>query len=192
MAFDRVLPTSLANVNERWHSPVNATIMTGVFGLLGVVSETITDFSNGTLGTALNSVPGLFNIFAIGVASTDLFDAIFFTLFALALVFLPFRKKTIKIFETAPFKIGGKTGMAIIGVAGVVVNLVLDWMILTSPKDAYNILGLFPVTSDNLANWIALGFTVFLGVVGAAMYWYYKYAKKDVDYSTIFAEIPPE
>ena len=129
MAFDRVLPTSLANVNERWHSPVNATIMTGVFGLLGVVSETITDFGNGMLGTALNSVPGLFNIFAIGVASTDLFDAIFFTLFALALVFLPFRKKTIKIFETAPFKIGGKTGMALIGVAGVIANLVLDWMI---------------------------------------------------------------
>lgn len=187
MAFDRVLPASLANVNERFHSPVNATIVTGVFGLLGVVSETISDFGNGMLGTALKSI-GAYSIFAIGVASTDLFDAVFFTLFALALVFLPFRKKTIRIFETAPFKIGGKMGMAAIGVAGVIANLVLDWMILTSPKDAYNILA---PTSDN---WIAIGFTVFLGIVGALMYWYYKYgpSRKEVDYATIFAEIPPE
>ena len=39
MAFDRVLPASMASVNERFHSPVNATIMTGIFGLLGCFSE---------------------------------------------------------------------------------------------------------------------------------------------------------
>jgi hypothetical protein len=59
-------------------------------------------------------------------------------------------------------------------------------MILTAPQDSYNILA---PTSDN---WFAIGFTVLLGLVGAGMYAYYKYGKKDVDYSTIFAEIPPE
>ena len=184
MAFDRVLPGSLANVNERFHSPVNATIVTGVFGMLGCFSESGVISNGGTwnpggaLGGALNG------IFSIGVSSTDLFDATFFTLFALALIMLPLRKK--EIYETAPFKIGGKTGMMVIGVLGVGANLALDWMILTAPQDSYNILA---PTSDN---WFAIGFTVLLGLVGAGMYAYYKYGKKDVDYSTIFAEIPPE
>jgi amino acid transporter len=184
MAFDRVLPTSLANVNERFHSPVNATIMVGVFALLGCFSESGVISAGGTwnppgvLGRALDS------IFSIGVASTDLFDAVFFTLFALALVLLPYKRP--QIYEAAPIKLGGKAGMASIGVIGVIANLVLDWMILTAPQDAYNILA---PTSDN---WFAIGFTVLLGLVGALMYWYYKYGHKDVDYSTIFTEIPPE
>ncbi len=184
MAFDRVLPGSLANVNERFHSPVNATIVTGVFGLLGCFSE------SGVISTGGSWSPGgaaggaLNGVFSIGVAATDLFDAVFFTLFALALILLPYRKP--QIYETAPFKIGGKAGMASIGVLGVGANLVLDWIILTAPQDSYNILA---PTSDN---WFAIGFTVLLGVVGAVMYAYYKYGKKDVDYSTIFAEIPPE
>jgi amino acid transporter len=184
MAFDRVLPGSLASVNERFHSPVNATIATGVFGLLGCFSESGV-ISNGGSWNPGGAAGGVLNsVFSIGVASTDLFDAVFFTLFALALVLLPYRRP--KIFETAPFKIGGKTGTAFIGVLGVGANLVLDWMILTAPQDSYNILA---PTGDN---WFAIGFTVALGLVGAAMYWYYKYGKKDVDYSTIFTEIPPE
>ena len=185
MAFDRVLPASLAGVNERFHSPVNATIVTGVFGILGLFSESGVASSGGTwnpggaLGGMMNSV------FLIGVASTDLFDAVFFTLFALALVMLPFKKP--KIFETMPFKVGGKTGTILIGVLGVGANLVLDYMILTAPQDSYNI---GPnMTADN---WFAIGFTVFLGIVGLAMFAYYKYGKKDVDYTTIFTEIPPE
>jgi len=114
-----------------------------------------------------------------------LFDAVFFTLFALALVMLPYKKP--KIFETMPFKIGGKTGTVLIGVLGVGANLVLDYMILTAPQDSYNI---GPnMTGDN---WFAIGFTVFLGIIGLAMYAYYKYGKKDIDYTTIFTEIPPE
>jgi APA family basic amino acid/polyamine antiporter len=185
MAFDRVLPGSLANVNERFHSPVNATLVTGVFGLLGIFSESgiISNGGSwspgGALGGALNE------IFSVGVASTDLFDAVFFTLFALALIMLPLRKK--QIYETAPVKWGGKTGVITIGVLGVIANLILDYMILTAPQDSYNI-------GPNMGsdNWFAIGFTVFLGLVGAGMYLYYKYGKKDVDYSTIFAEIPPE
>jgi len=185
MAFDRVLPGSLANVNERFHSPVNATIVTGVFGLLGIFSESgiISNGGSwspgGALGGALNE------IFSVGVASTDLFDAVFFTLFALALIMLPLRKT--QIYETAPVKWGGKTGVITIGVLGVIANLILDYMILTAPQDSYNV-------GPNMGtdNWFAIGFTVLLGLVGALMYLYYKYGKKDVDYSTIFAEIPPE
>jgi amino acid transporter len=184
MAFDRVLPGSLADVNERFHSPVNATIATGLFALLGCFSESGVISTGGSwspggaLGGALNG------IFSIGVSSTDLFDAVFFTLFALSLVLLPYRRP--KIYEASPIKWGGKTGVAFIGVLGVVANLVLDWMILTAPQDSYNILA---PTSDN---WFAIGFTVLLGIIGAGMYLYYKYGHKDVDYSTIYSEIPPE
>jgi amino acid transporter len=185
MAFDRVLPASLAGVNERFHSPVNATIVTGVFGILGLFSESGVASTGGTWNPG-GAVGGMLNsVFLIGVASTDLFDAVFFTLFALALVMLPFKKP--KIFETMPFKVGGKTGTILIGVLGVGANLVLDYMILTAPQDSYNI---GPnMTADN---WFAIGFTVFLGIVGLAMFAYYKYGKKDVDYTTIFTEIPPE
>jgi amino acid transporter len=184
MAFDRVLPGSLASVNERFHSPVNATIATGVFGLLGCFSESGIASNGGSWNPGGSAGSLLNSVFSIGVASTDLFDAVFFTLFALALVLLPYKRP--KIFETAPFKIGGKAGTAAIGVLGVAANLVLDWMILTAPQDSYNIL------APTASNWFAIGFTVFLGIIGALMYWYYKYAKKDVDYSTIFTEIPPE
>lgn len=184
MAFDRVLPGSLANVNERFHSPINATIVTGLFGVLGCFTEAGV-LSNGGSWNPGGALGGAMNgIFSIGVASTDLFDATFFTLFALALIMLPYRKK--QIYDTAPFKIGGKAGMVTIGVLGLGANLVLDWIILVAPQDSYNILA---PTSDN---WFAIGFTVLLGLVGVVMFAYYKYGKKDVDYSTIFAEIPPE
>jgi membrane associated rhomboid family serine protease len=63
--------------------------------------------------------------------------------------------------------------MVSIGVIGVVANLFLDYIIITAEGSTAYVLVLF-------------------GVIGALVYAYYKYSKKDVDYSTIFAEIPPE
>ena len=171
MAFDRVLPASLASVNERFHSPVNATIVCGVVGVLGCFSEsTVLNTGGswnpgGSLGDALNYV------FSAGVANTDLFDAVFFTLFAFALVMLPFRRP--QIFDKAPIKIGGKWGIAAIGMAGVLANIYLDYMIVSAESSA-------------------LVLAVVLAIIGALMFAYYKYSKKDVDYTTIFTEIPPE
>jgi len=175
MAFDRVLPNSLANVNERFHSPVNATIVCGIFAILGCFSE------SGVLsmGGSWNPGPGFLGngldfIFSTGVASTDIFDACFFTLFALSLVALPYRKSAARIYETAPVKYGGKPGMATIGIVGVLANIYLDYMIVSAEYQAF---------------WMLIG----TGVLAALIYLYYKYGKaKEVDYSTIFAQIPPE
>ena len=186
MAFDRVLPNRLADVNERFHSPVNATIMTGIFGLLGVFSESGVLSAGGSWNPG-GAFGGLLNsIFSVGVASVDLFDATFFTLFAFCLVIMPWRAP--RIYEGSPIKIGGKYGLATIGLAGFVANLVLDWMILTAPAGSYNLLA---PSSDN---WFALGFGVLMAIIGMFMYWYYKYgpAGKGVDYRTIYSEIPPE
>jgi len=175
MAFDRVLPNKLADVNERFHSPVNATIVCGIFAILGCFSE------SGVLsmGGSWNPGPGFLGngldfVFSTGVASTDIFDACFFTLFALSLVFLPYRKSAARIYETAPVKYGGKVGMATIGVVGVLANLYLDYMIISAEYQAF---------------WMLLA----TGILAALIYVYYKYGKaKEVDYSTIFAQIPPE
>jgi len=175
MAFDRVLPNSIANVNERFHSPVNATIITGVFAaVFGVVAETLSDYGSGTIAAALGGASSpLYSFFANGVGNTDLFDGVFFTFFALSLVLLPLRKSRAQIYDSAPVKYGGKTGMVTIGVIGVVANLFLDYMIASAEySTAYTL--------------------VVFGVIGAIIYAYYKYGKKDVDYSTIFAQIPPE
>ena len=175
MAFDRVLPNSLANVNERFHSPVNATIVTGVFAMIGVASETLSVFGNGMIGSALGDHSGfVYQFFMNGVGNTDLLDAVFFTFFALSLVFLPFRKSKAQIYETAPVKYGGKMGMGLIGIVGVAVNLFLDYMIVQAEGSTFYVL-------------------IFFGVIGAIVYAYYKYGKtREVDYSTIFAQIPPE
>ena len=116
-------------------------------------------------------VLGLDWIFSAGVQNTDLFDAVFFTLFALALVVLPWRRP--QIYEKAPIKWGGKTGVMAIGMAGVIAKSLT--CILSSLR-----------STETLA------LTVILGVIGAIVYVYYKYGKKDVDYTTIFTEIPPE
>jgi amino acid transporter len=175
MAFDRVLPNKLADVNERFHSPVNATVVCGVVAILGCLSESGVVSFGGSWSPGTNWLGGGLNfIFSTGVASTDLFDACFFTLFALSLVLLPYRKSAARIFETAPVKYGGKAGMAFIGVLGVLANLYLDYMIILAEYQAF---------------WMLLA----TGIIAALIYAYYKYGKaKEVDYSTIFAQIPPE
>jgi amino acid transporter len=189
MSFDRVMPESLSSVNERFHSPVNATIATGVVGLLGVASE------SGVFGMGASWNPGgnalLANIVGTGVGTTDLYDGIFFTLFALATIFFPFRKK--QIFERAPWKPGGVAMVVIIGLVAFVGNLYLDYAFLFASAGSFNLAAL-PSSADPFTAGFALWFTIFLIVVGAAIYGYYKLRAKTtgVDYGTIFTEIPPE
>jgi amino acid transporter len=187
MSFDGLLPGPLSKVNARFHSPLFATALVGLFGVLGALSERCV-FCNGgswgpggALGNALTAFFTNSPIYNI-----DLLDAVFFTLFSLAVLLFPFRRR--KLFDSARFKPGGIFGTAAIGLAGFVANLVIAWTILTSPQDAYNISA--PVS----ANWYALGSTLVFGLIGALIYAYYRYGppSKRLDYSGIFSEIPPE
>jgi amino acid transporter len=186
MAFDRVLPASLAKVNRRFHSPVNAVVLVGVFAVLGVLGYscvfcTAGSWSpSGPLGDVLNG------IFYNGIYATDLLDVVFFSLFALAVLLFPFRQR--RVFDAAYFKPGGRMGVAAIGLTGLIANLIVGWTVLTSSADSYNIL------APNSDNWYALGFDLLLGIIGAAIYGYYRWglSKKQVNYATIFSEIPPE
>jgi len=187
MSFDGMLPASLSKVNARFHSPVLATGLVGLFGLLGALSESCVFCNGGSWGpggpvgnalTAFFTNSPIYNI--------DLLDAAFFTLFSLTVVLFPFRRP--QLFQSARFKPGGKLGTAAIGVAGLTANLVIAWTILTSPQDAYNVLG------PTSANRYALGSTVVFAIIGALIYLYYRHGQpsKHRDYSGTFSEIPPE
>jgi len=182
MSLDRVLPSSLNKVNGRFNSPVYATVLVGIVAVLGILAETCIVCGGGSwyVGHFVG------RLIALGFYNTDIMEAIFFSLFSLAVVLFPFRLRT--VFEKATFKPGGKLGVVTIGLAGLVGNLIIAWAILTSPQDAYNI---FAPTSDN---WFSIEFTVALGIIGALIYAYYRYGppSKKIDYSTIFSEIPPE
>jgi len=189
MSFDRVMPEALSSVNERLHSPVNATIATGIVGLLGVASESGVFGLGASYNPARNAL--LANTFGAGVASTDLYDGIFFTLFALAAVYFPFKKK--QIFEKAPWKPGGVATVVIIGLIAFIGNLYLDYAFLFASAGSYNLAAL-PSASDPFTKGFALWFTIILIIIGALIYGYYKLRAKTtgVDYTTIFTEIPPE
>jgi amino acid transporter len=186
MSFDRLLPISLSKVNDRFHAPVYATVLVGIFAVLGALGETCIVCNGGSWGPggALGDV--LTSVVSNGVYATDFLDAVFFSLFALAVVLFPFRLK--RTFDAAPFKPGGKLGVTAIGLAGLIANLIIAWLVLASPRDSYNILSPTP------DNWFAIGFTVLLGAIGTLIYAYYKFgpSKKKIDYQTIFSQVPPE
>jgi APA family basic amino acid/polyamine antiporter len=186
MSFDGVLPSSLSKLSGRFNSPLYSAILVGIFAVLGVVSETCIVCYGGSwyLGRTAGNI--LNNIFLYGVYNVDLLEAVFFSLFSLAVVLFPFRLK--KIYDAAPFKPGGKLGVVAIGLAGLIANLIIAWLILASPYEDYNIL------SPTTESWYALGFTLLLGVIAGLVYVYYRFgsSRKKVDYEAVFSEIPPE
>lgn len=188
MSFDRVLPTPLANVNDRFHSPINAVIVTGIVGLLGCFSESGLFDGGGSLNTGSSKFLSATLGSAGGVETTDLFDAVFFTFFTLSLFLLPLMASKRQIFDTAPYKPGGKTGMVILGLAGVIANLFIDYELLFAPAGDF---ALGAPKTDLLVDLWALWFTLIIAVVGGLIYLYYKRVAK-ANYATIFAQIPPE
>lgn len=173
MSFDRVLPERLSQVNERWHSPTTAILLTMFVAFIGNFAESdifvkypipvVTDYINS----------------GGGVVATDIWDTIFFLLASLAGMLFVFRRKD--IYDKSPYK-PGKWVVAGIGLIATLANVYLLYLVATG----------WPITESwGQPAWI---FTVFLLVVGAIIYYYYrsKGSRVGVDYSTIYAEIPPE
>ncbi len=185
MAFDRVLPERLADVNERWHSPINAIIATSVVALLGAAAESGLFSKAGIyLGDAFKAF-----IDGFGMAGTNLWDAFFFASFAIACIFFPLRRPG--IFERAPFK-HGKTTVMVIGALASLAQLFFIYSFVFTPRGGYYLPGLLrEFTFSGFAVWLA---TLIILGVGIGFYYYYRSraAVTGADYSTIFAEIPPE
>jgi len=191
MSFDRVLPTRLSNINDRFHSPINAVIITGVIAILGCFSESqILDVGH-TLNQGGNTL--ISNVLGSGggVQITDFYDSFFFTLFTLSLVILPLRASRRQIFETAPYKPGGKWGMVLIGIGGFAANLVVDYFFAVAPGGDIG-LGSINWSSPTLFNDLfAVIFTIIVAVLGIVVFFVHR-NRRGINYSTIFAQIPPE
>ena len=184
MAFDRVLPERLADVNERWHSPVKAVVATSVVAMLGAAGESGL-FSQGGLWLG-SGFKAFFDGF--GLMGSNLWDAIFYASLAVAAFMFPIAKPD--LFERAPFR-ASKRVVQIIGALGVLANLFFLYIFVFNAR-AYDLPGLIKDPSfDKFAVWLA---TIIILVVGLAFYYGRKgrARKTGADYSTVFAEIPPE
>ena len=168
MSFDRVLPEKLSEVNERWHSPTMAIVATMLVAFIGNFAESdiLVKYNVPVLTPYINS--------GGGVAATDIWDVIFFLLASLAGLLFVFRRKD--VYEKSAYK-PGTAVVAGIGLIAFLSNIYLLYLVGSG----------YPVPEP----WI---FTLFLIVVGAIIYYYYrsKGSRVGVDYATIYAEIPPE
>ncbi|MFQ6001871.1 MAG: hypothetical protein ACE5LG_09440, partial [Anaerolineae bacterium] len=186
MAFDRVLPEGLANVDERWHSPVNAIVFTSIVAIvLGCTAEADLFGKAGIwLGSIVHAVinPGG------GIVATDIWDAFFFLMVSVALIFFPLRKP--EIFEKSPFRHSSGTVMTI-GVLSTLANLFVLLVIVFGPHGWALLDALKSPTLTGLA---PFWFTLLLALVGLGIFYYYQNRARvtGVDLSSIFAEIPPE
>ena len=198
MSFDRALPEAFAKVDEKYHSPTNAIIFTAVVAVFGAFAES----------GIFSDIAVIGDIIGNGIIATDLFDGIFFTMACVAAILLPRRLKD--VYDKAAWKpqIRGREAVVVIGWVALIANIYLDLIILGefgifdplliggntipfAPPIIPNIGGLTGVGAD--FNW---GFwTVFvLVVVGAVIYLFMKsyYSRRGVDFTTIYASIPPE
>jgi len=173
MSFDRVVPESLSTVNERFHSPVNAVIFTALVAVIGALSESdILSFlgSDNLVYQYIN--PGG------AVLATDIWDTIFFFLSSLAGVFFVIKARGKAIYERSAFK----PGLAVVGLIAIIATIGNIWLLY--------------VDFQASATWTqAWWFTAELLIVGALIYLLYKYVvgkAAGADYTTIYAEVPPE
>jgi amino acid transporter len=184
MAFDRVLPEKIADVNEKYHSPVNAIIVTSAAAVLGAAGEAGLFSETGVwLGETWQSF-----INGFGVGPTNLWDAIFYASFAVAAFVFPSVKP--ELFEKAPFK-ASKAVVQVVAALAVLFNLFFLYIFVVDER-AYNLPGFLEAPSfAGFAGWLA---TIIIALV--AIYYYTSSKRKakvtGVDYSTIFTEIPPE
>jgi APA family basic amino acid/polyamine antiporter len=198
MSFDRALPEAFAKVDEKYHSPTNAIIFTAFVAVFGAFAESGIFSDIAVIGDMLGN----------GITATDLFDGIFFTMACVAAIVLPKRMKD--VYDKAPWKpkIFGREGLVVIGWVALIFNIYLDLIILgefgvVEPLlIGGNAIPFAPPLIPNIGSLTGLGadfnwgfWTVFvLVVLGAVIYFVMKsyYSRRGVDFTTIYASIPPE
>jgi len=192
MAFDRVLPSPIAAVN-RYHSPFNAVLLSGVLAVVGITSEVVMGFS----GWAESFMPsGLVAYFANIIGATDLWTAVYDFLVAASVIVLIYKRKD--IWEKAPWrgKLFGVEWMKIMGFIGAIGAMYLGYTFLVSDM-GYNVLGVNWADPASYGigggGWVASS-TILYCILFAAIYYIMKYRARasGIDMGTIFQEIPPE
>ena len=171
MSFDKMMPEKIAEVSERWHSPTWAVIITGIFGIVGCIAES----NVGKLGGYVQ--------FA-GVVGTDIFDAVFLTLFCVSMMLLPLERKEIYDRAAVKYSIGTVVGL------GAIASLLAGYCLFTFVKESVSFMFSPSGTADLVSS---IGFWGCI-IVGILLYVYHMYRNttKGVDMRTLYLSIPPE
>jgi amino acid transporter len=174
MSFDRMMPEKFAYVSERWHAPVWAIIITALFATPACGVEAAFLKLDVYLGFA-------------GVGGTDLFDALFLTMFCASCMLLPLERKEIYDRAAVKHSIGTVVGLGFLATLGSSFALYTIakanpwvWSLFTtgaSYGDIVSAAGFFIV--------ILIGLLLYLGHM-------YRNTTKGVDMRTLYLSIPPE
>jgi amino acid transporter len=162
-AFDGLLPSRIAGVDERFHSPVVAIVLSSALGIvfLGVYSF-VPNFA---------TISGFF-----GQVWT-------YILASIAAIVLPFKLKD--VFEGSPvrWRLGGVPVLAILGVLSIAGMGVIEYAYLNDPNSGIS----FSAPTMLLVNVaVFLSGFVFYGIVKLVR------SRQGVNVGLAFAEIPPE
>jgi amino acid transporter len=162
-AFDGLLPSRIAGVDERFHSPVVAIVLSSALGIvfLGVYSF-VPNFA---------TISGFF-----GQVWT-------YILASIAAIVLPFKLKD--VFEGSPvrWRLGGVPVLAILGVLSIAGMGVIEYAYLNDPNSGIS----FRAPTMLLVNVaVFLSGFVFYGIVKLVR------GRQGVNVGLAFAEIPPE
>jgi basic amino acid/polyamine antiporter, APA family len=165
-SFDRVMPSWLAEVNDRTHSPLNVAIVSGVVTELLLLATIYTSF-----WARLVNLTGVL--------------AICFLLVSVAAIVFPYRRPD--IFAKAPAWVQRKVGsvylIVIIGAISAVSWIVVAYIAWTTPA------------IGGAVSWSSFLYSAAAFLVAFPIYWvarYYHRRTQDLDIGKAFSEIPPE
>ncbi len=174
MSFDRMMPERFAYVSERWHAPVWAIIITALFATPACGVEA------GYLG--LDYYFGF-----AGVGGTDIFDALFLTMFCVSCMLLPLQRREIYDRAAVKHSIGTVVGIGFFATLG------SSFALYTILKANPWLWSLFTTGASSGDIVSAIGFFAFI-LFGLLLYLYHMYRNttKGVDMHTLYLSIPPE
>ena len=162
-AFDRVVPTKLAAVSDRFHSPINSVLLSMALAELLLALMTFT------------GVIALYTASAFGTVVT-------FFIASVAVAVFPYWRKRIFDASVVNYRIAGIPVMTISGVLSALALLYVSYYFVAMPVLA----GYSTITGYTLIGLIVFSVLVYYG---ARMY---HRKKEGMDIGVAFSEIPPE
>ena len=175
MSFDRMMPEKFSYVSERWHAPVWSIIITAVFAIPACMVEA------GFPAWAPDYLK-----FA-GVVGTDIFDALFLTLFCVSCMLLPLERKD--IFDRAAVKHSAGF-IVLLGFVATLGGAFCLYIFIQQSPWIWSLMVTGAETSDiisavSLIGTILAGLLLYIGFM-------YRNSTKGVDMRTLYLNIPPE
>ena len=161
-SFDRLMPSWLADVNDKFKAPLKATILVGVLGEIGVLLY------------AFNTPVAL-------VDTTVIFE-IGYAIFALSVALMPYLRR--EIYKNAVVVKKEIAGIPIISIIGLAVFAFLSFILAYTWGNPV----LLPINFPTLAS---LGIIYSSGILVFLIAYYYN-KQRGIDLNIIFEEIPPE